>query len=127
MHPTATAVRPSRFVDRWRRSTFGADPDDVHRRRVSDCVRVGIAVVLLIVAARHAGTTTETEPALFDVFNSLPNGLEPLFRSIYRLGALWAVGLVVVSALVGRRWHLARGLLLAGCLRCGGRPVCARQ
>src|SRR5690348_15238151 len=116
MQPTATAVRRSRFVDRWRRSTFGAGSDDAHRRRLSDCVRVGIAAALLIVAARHAGTTTETERALFDVFNSLPNGLLPLFRSIYRLGALWAVGLVVVSALVGRRWHLARDLLIAGVL-----------
>ena len=119
MQQTAVATGPPRLLDRWRRRTFGTDPDEAHRRRASDCVRVAIAAALLIATARHAGTTTETARAIFDVFNSLPGGLLPLFRSMYRLGALWAVGLVVVSALVGRRWHLARDLLLAGLLAWG--------
>ncbi|HZP27381.1 MAG TPA: lysylphosphatidylglycerol synthase domain-containing protein [Acidimicrobiia bacterium] len=119
MQDTAAAVGPPRLLDRWRRRTFGADPEQVHRRRASDCVRVAIAALLLVAAAHHAGTTTDTERALFDVFNSLPNGLLPLFRSIYRVGALWTVGLVVVSALVGRRWRLARDLLIAGVLAWG--------
>ncbi len=119
MQHAAEATRAPRFVERWRRSTFGADPDQIYRRRATDCVRVAIAAGLLTAAALHAGYTTATERAIFDVFNSLPDGLFPLFRGIYRLGALWAVGLVVVSALVGRRWRLARDLLLAGVLAWG--------
>ena len=45
---------------------------------------------------------TRSERAVFDLFNTLPDALAPLFRALYRLGALWAVGLVVVAALVGR-------------------------
>ncbi len=86
------------------------------RRRSSDWVRVAIALVLLALAARQAGDVTASERALFDLFNTLPVALMPLFRSFYRLGALWAVGLVAVAALVGRRWRLARDLLVAGVL-----------
>jgi uncharacterized membrane protein YbhN (UPF0104 family)/tRNA A-37 threonylcarbamoyl transferase component Bud32/membrane-associated phospholipid phosphatase len=57
-----------------------------------------------------------TEANIFDLFRSLPKGLEPLFRVLLRLGALWAVGLVGAAALIGRRWRLARDLLLAGVL-----------
>ncbi len=86
------------------------------RRRSSDWVRVGVAGVALVLAALHAGDVTASERALFDLFNRLPGGLAPMFRALYRLGALWAVGLVVVAALVVRRWRLARDLLLAGLL-----------
>ncbi len=83
-----------------------------------------LTVVLLILAARHVGDVTPSERAFFDLFNTLPGDLEPLFRALYRLGTLWAVGLVVVAALVGRRWRLARDLLAAGVLAWGiGRSV----
>jgi undecaprenyl-diphosphatase len=79
-------------------------------------VRVVVTVVLLVLAARHVGDVTRSEHDLFDLFNTLPADLEPLFRALYRLGTLWAVGLVVVAALVGRRRKLARDLLAAGLL-----------
>ena len=75
-----------------------------------------VAAVVLVAAARHVGDVTASERAFFDLFNTLPGGLAPMFRALYRLGALWAVGLVVVAALVARRWHLARDLLAAGLL-----------
>jgi len=87
-------------------------------------VRVGITVVVLALAARHVGDVTPSERAFFDLFNTLPGDLEPLFRALYRLGTLWAVGLVVVAALVGRRWRLGRDLLVAGVLAWGiGRSI----
>ena len=95
---------------------FGPASEEPYRRRTSDWLRLATAIVLLVVAARHAGSTSATEQAIFDFFNTLPNWLLPVFRSLYRLGALWAVGLVVVAALVGRRWRLARDLLIAGFL-----------
>lgn len=103
-------------IRRLRASTFGPASEEPYRRRTSDWIRVAAAVVLLIVAARHAGSTTATENAIFDFFNTLPGWLSPFFQTLYRVGALWAVGLVVASAVVGRRWRLARDLLLAGLL-----------
>ena len=75
-----------------------------------------LTIVVLTLAARHVGDVTPSERAFFDLFNTLPGDLEPLFRALYRLGTLWAVGLVVVAALVGRRWRLARDLFGAGVL-----------
>ncbi|HEY5165545.1 MAG TPA: hypothetical protein VIJ44_06305, partial [Acidimicrobiia bacterium] len=108
--------------ERWSRlrsEMFGPASEEPYRRRTSDWIRVAAAIVLLFLAARHAGSTSATEQAIFDFFNTLPNWLLPVFRNLYRLGALWAVGLVVVAALVGRRWRLARDLLIAGILAWG--------
>ncbi len=115
MTPTAS---PEPRADRgaWRRRLFRRAGEGGRKRRNADWVRVALAVLILVLAARHAGDVTASERALFDLFNTLPGGLAPLFRALYRLGALWAVGLVVVAALVGRRWRLARDLLVAGFL-----------
>jgi glycosyltransferase 2 family protein len=117
--PRTTARTFAVRVRRFRASTFGPASEEPYRRRTSDWIRIAVAAALLFVAARHAGATSATEQAIFDFFNTLPGWLLPLFRNLYRLGALWAVGLVVASALVGRRWRLARDLLLAGVLAWG--------
>ena len=89
--------------------------DEGHlQRRTSDWIRLSVGIVILVIAARHAGDVSESERALYDLVVSIPDQLDSVFLAIYRLGALWAVGLVVVAALVGRRWRLGRDLLLAG-------------
>ena len=117
--PAAVLNAARERVRRFRASTFGPASEEPYRRRTSDWIRVVVAAVLLVVAARHAGGITDTEQAIFDFFNSLPAWLLPVFRTVYRLGALWAVGLVVSASLVGRRWRLARDLLIAGVLAWG--------
>jgi undecaprenyl-diphosphatase len=54
------------------------------------------------------------ERTLFELFNSLPGGLRPVFGAFYRVGFLVAVGLVGAAAVIGRRWRLVRDLALAG-------------
>ena len=115
--PVADAA--SHGVARWRRRLFQPAAEGDFRRRTRDWVQLAVVIVALVLAARHANDVTASERALFDLFNTLPNGLEPVFRGLYRLGALWAVGLVVVAALVARRWRLARDLSIAGLLGWG--------
>jgi undecaprenyl-diphosphatase len=69
---------------------------------------------VVVAAARHAGDVSATEQALHDLVATMPPGLDPAFLALYRLGALWAVGLVVAAALIARRARLARDLLVAG-------------
>jgi undecaprenyl-diphosphatase len=95
---------------------FRAAGESPRRRSRGDLVRIAVTVGLLVLSARHFGDVTRSEQAVFDLFNTLPGELEPVFRSLYRLGTLWAVGLVVVAALVARRRRLARDLLCAGAL-----------
>ncbi len=86
------------------------------RRRTRDWFGLLLGVAVLVVTSLHHGDVTRSERAVFDLFNTLPNGLAALFRALYRLGALWAVGLVVVAALVAGRRRLARDLVVAGLL-----------
>ena len=89
------------------------------RRRTRDWFGLIAGIVLLVVTSLHHGDVTRSERAVFDLFNTLPGALAPVFRALYRLGALWAVGLVVVAALVAGRGRLARDLVVAGLLAWG--------
>ena len=101
---------------RWRTGTFGPASELPYRRRTSDRIRVVTAVVLLALFIVHWDNPTQAELDLFQLVNGLPNDLETLFRAFYDVGVLWAVGIVVVAALVARRWRLARDLAVAGVL-----------
>lgn len=101
-------------VATFRGRAFGPASELPYRRRTSDRIRVAIAIVLMALAIAHQGNETASEDALFDLINGLPDELSPFFEVLYRFGALWAVGLVVVAALVVRRWRLARDMAIAG-------------
>lgn len=100
-----------------RRAAFGRTSQEPSRRRAGDVVRLVCASLLLVVVvaqATHLLGTTELN--VFRLFNSLPAGFVPVFRALEGVGTLWAVGLVVATALIGRRWRLARDLFLSGWL-----------
>ncbi len=105
--------KASRMAE-WRGRAFGPASELPYRRRTSDRIRVVVAVVLMALLIAHQGHENASEDSLFQLVNGLPNALAPLFEFLYRFGALWAVGLVVVAALVARRWRLARDMAIAG-------------
>src|SRR4051812_32185801 len=105
--------RPSRVAS-WREHSFGPASEQPYRRRTSDWIRLVIGVGVLAFAIWHQDAPTGFEKDLFPPLNGLPDQLESFFRLLYALGALWAVGLVVVAALVARRWRLARDLAIGG-------------
>ena len=108
----------ARVVSMGRR-TFGPASEEPFRRRPRDAVRFGASIVILVFLARHVGDTSPTENSVFQFFNTLPSGMESFFSTLYRVGALWAVGLVAAAALLARRWRLARDLALSGGLAWG--------
>jgi undecaprenyl-diphosphatase len=77
-------------------------------------VRVVVAAAIVAWCVLRVQGVSGAERTVFEFFNSLPNGLHPLFRSFYRVGFLAAVGLVGAAAVIGRRWRLVRDLVLAG-------------
>src|SRR3954463_15921341 len=107
------AERESRMA-RGRGHSFGPASEQPYRRRTSDWIRLVVGATVLALAIAHEGDLTAFESNLFSFVNGLPDQLESLFRLIYALGALWAVGLVVVAAVVARRWRLARDLAIGG-------------
>ncbi len=97
-----------------RDASFGPASERPFQRRLVDGIRVVLATGALTYLALNANTVPRGELGLFTYFNSLPSGLLPVFRTISAAGTLWALGLVVVAALVGRRWRLALAMLLSG-------------
>jgi membrane-associated phospholipid phosphatase/uncharacterized membrane protein YbhN (UPF0104 family) len=81
---------------------------------VSDAVRVVVAATVVAWCVLRVQGVSGVERTVFEAFNSLPNSLHPLFRALYRVGIVVAVGVVGAAALVGRRWRLVRDLVLAG-------------
>src|SRR4051794_17516754 len=111
----AETPRASRMAS-WREHSFGPASELPYRRRTSDWIRLVIGVAILVFTIWHQDDPTDFERDLFTTLNGLPDQLASFFRLIYALGALWAVGLVVVAALVARRWRLARDLAIGGVL-----------
>jgi undecaprenyl-diphosphatase len=83
------------------------------RRRPGDAARAVVAALLLVPLILHAHHPTATEEAVVRLFESIPTGARTLFLILYQLAALWAVGLLVVTVLLLRRWRLARDLAVA--------------
>ena len=90
--------------------------DGTARRRPGDAAKVVLAVLMFVPLAYHSEHRTATETSLVDLFESLPHGARTLFLILYQLAALWAVGLLVVTVLLLRRWRLARDLAVAAAL-----------
>jgi uncharacterized membrane protein YbhN (UPF0104 family)/tRNA A-37 threonylcarbamoyl transferase component Bud32 len=106
-------TKPSRLAA-WRAHSFGPASEQPYRRRTSDWVRLVIGVGILVFAIWHQDDPGSFERNLFTTLNGLPDQLDSFFRLLYALGALWALGLVVVAALVARRWRLARDMAIGG-------------
>jgi uncharacterized membrane protein YbhN (UPF0104 family) len=70
--------------------------------------------VLLIPLSANAGESSHYEDAVVAFFAGWPAAARELSRLIYAVGALWAVGLVVVAAVVVRRFGLALGVAISG-------------
>jgi undecaprenyl-diphosphatase len=83
------------------------------RRRPGDAARALLAALLLVPLILHAHHPTATEEAVVRLFESIPTGARTLFLILYQLAALWAVGLLVVTVLLLKRWRLARDLAVA--------------
>jgi undecaprenyl-diphosphatase len=99
---------------RWRHLTFGPASEEPYRRRTSDWIRLVLAFSIVAFTIAHEGNPGEFERNLYSLLNGLPNDLRDFFKALYSLGTLWAVGLVVVAAVVARRWRLARDMAIAG-------------
>jgi undecaprenyl-diphosphatase len=83
------------------------------RRRPGDAARAVLAALVLVPLILHAHHPTATEEAVVRLYDSIPAGAKTMFLVLYQLAALWAIGLLVVTVLLLRRWRLARDLAVA--------------
>jgi uncharacterized membrane protein YbhN (UPF0104 family)/tRNA A-37 threonylcarbamoyl transferase component Bud32 len=109
-------MNPSAAVRELRTRLTRDRSDGVTRRRPGDAARVVLAVIVFVPLAYHAGHPTATETSIARFFESIPHGARTLVLILYQLAALWAIGLLVVTVLLLRRWRLARDLAVAAAL-----------
>jgi undecaprenyl-diphosphatase len=112
---TAAPARVSHLA-RWRGRTFGPASEQPYRRRTNDCLILVFASLVVALLAWHRNDVTRTEKDVLAFFHDLPSWMNSVFKGLYLLGTLWALAIIVVAALVARRWRLARDLLIAGVL-----------
>ena len=110
----AAPDEPSGRLARWRSHTFGPASELPYRRRTSDWVRLVLALALVGFAIAHESDAGDFEQNLYALLNGLPDDLRSFFTALYDIAALWALGIIVVAALIARRWRLARDLAIAG-------------
>lgn len=102
------------WLIRLPRTPFARASEEPYRRRLADAVRLTGAVLATAALARHSGRTSDVSLSIFHAVNGLPGDLRPVSDLLYDLATLWTVAVVAVASVWGRRWRLARDLLLAG-------------
>jgi uncharacterized membrane protein YbhN (UPF0104 family)/tRNA A-37 threonylcarbamoyl transferase component Bud32 len=113
-HLASVTRRTEERWRQWRHAMFGPASEQPFGRRATDWVRLTVAALFLAILVADYGSPSSSELGLFRFFNGLPSDLTSFFTLLYRAGALWAVGVVVVASLVAQRWRLALQLAAAG-------------
>jgi uncharacterized protein (TIRG00374 family) len=93
---------------------FARASEEPYRRRPADAIWLVVSILVVTLCAFHHDHPTDFEEQIFAALNDLPNAFKGFFETLFELGTLWGVGLVVVAGLLARRWRLARDLALAG-------------
>lgn len=73
-----------------------------------------MAAALLVPLTANASESSHYEKAIASFFAGWPAALRDLARFVYALGGLWALALVVVAAVVARRFVLALAVSISG-------------
>ncbi len=96
------------------RNAFARASEEPYQRRPADAVVLVVAIGVVVATALHSTEPGSLDRALAQLAGEIPASLDGLLAALLRLGAIWAVGLVVVASFIARRGRLARDLLLAG-------------
>src|SRR5262245_42152148 len=88
------------------------------RRRV-DAVKLVCALGLIVLTAIWSEAQTQVEASFFAPVNQLTDSLQGVMKAVYALGSPWALGIVVLAFLVGRRFELAARGAAAGLVAWG--------
>ena len=100
----------------WAPAVFGVLPNGANRRRPSDVVRVGLAVLFITITALSADDVGRLERSVFDVLAALPSWVHTSAEFCYRVGSIGTVVVLGLAILITRRFRLFFMLVIAGTL-----------
>ncbi len=111
------ASRPRRHGHRdrpWRAIFFAPVGDGATRRRGSDAVKVGVAVLAVVCCWLISGTPAAPELAILHFLTPPPEALRWLVNTVWWLGSVGVIVALGVLALLSKRRNVARDVLLSG-------------
>jgi uncharacterized membrane protein YbhN (UPF0104 family) len=119
---SAGAVRGDFVLRSWRSVVFAPVGDGQRRRRGSDGVRLAAAVIALGCCLLLIRFDSRMDRAITEVIHPAPWSIEWLVRVVYEGGSFGVVLVLVVLAVLARRWEIARDLAVsaAGAAAAGG-------
>jgi uncharacterized membrane protein YbhN (UPF0104 family) len=95
---------------RWRSIAFAPIGDGQRRRRGSDGIRIAAAVVGLLACLLVISYGYRVDRTITRVVSPPPGSIDWLVTTVYDVGAFGVAAVLVVLALVARRWEVARDL-----------------
>jgi uncharacterized membrane protein YbhN (UPF0104 family) len=130
-----TPARPEQqFWSRWRSAFFAPVGDGQRRRRGSDGLRLASAALALLCCLLVIHFDSRVDRAIVQVVHPPPRSITWLVTVVYQAGSFGVIAVLLVAALLARRWVIARdiglsaaiaavisGLLVVGLGSSGGR------
>ncbi len=108
---TTTRTRRQRVRSSWT-SLFGVVPDKGLHRRPTEIIRMFVGLLLLGLGTITARRVSSFERSVHDLVVALPSPLTTSLRWLNTTGAIAAIGLIVIAALLARRPRFIGGVLL---------------
>jgi uncharacterized membrane protein YbhN (UPF0104 family) len=93
---------------------FAPVGDGQTRRRGSDGVRLGLAVLALLLCWVITRANSNAEHAVATTLGSPPNGIRWLISTIWWVTSLGVIAIITVMALLSRRWSAIRDIAVSG-------------
>ncbi|HEY1733632.1 MAG TPA: hypothetical protein VGG23_04220, partial [Acidimicrobiales bacterium] len=113
-------VAPSRHRRRghrdrpWRSIVFAPVGDGATRRRGSDAVKVGVAVLAIVCCWLISGTPAAAQLAVLHFLTPPPEGIRWLVSTVWWVGSVGVIVALGVLGLLSKRRNIARDILLSG-------------
>ena len=99
---------------RWRAIVFAPVGDGQTRRRGSDAVKLGLAVLALVICWLGTKTNSGLEHTIATTLGSPPDGVRWLIASIWWIASLGVVAVIAFMTLMSRRLSAIRDIAISG-------------
>ncbi|MGD0391472.1 MAG: hypothetical protein ABSC41_02395, partial [Acidimicrobiales bacterium] len=100
----------------WRSIVFAPVGDGQTRRRGTDIVRLGAAVVAVLLCWLVIRANSNAEDTIATTMSSAPNGIKWLVSVIWWVASVGVVVVIGAMTLVSRRWSAIRDVALSGAM-----------
>jgi uncharacterized membrane protein YbhN (UPF0104 family) len=109
-------VTGQQFWSRWRSAFFAPVGDGQRRRRGSDGLRVASAALALVCCLLVIHFDSRVDRAIVQVVHPPPRSITWLVTVVYEGGSFGVIAVLVIAALLARRWVIARDLGLTAAI-----------